>query len=852
MAKSLGVTDRLLNGNAKAAWKFIGEYQEKYGTIPSVGLIVENSGCVVKPPDSEEDRVELRYVVDQLYDRFQFKSLNYGLGKSSEALENGNQQEAVDEVLKLSDHLRSERRDQLQIHSLGDVAPDVLAMYERVKRGETGVPFPWQTMTDMTLGMWPGTLTFFVARPGVGKCVHEDTEIIDPVTGVPTSIRQVYDSRGFARVASWSKERGVHAVPISAKVDTGRKECLRVTFRTGRTITVTPEHPFLSPEGWLRADAIKVGMTMALPARMPTPEQPVSLSPLEVDLLAVLLSEGSYTGHHTGFTTSDASILEIARAAGEWAGAPVKHRSRYDYDFVRPAQSAEPNAVREILRRHGIAGTLAKHKVLPEAIWRLPLEQLSRFLSVFWMCDGYVDAAPGVTLASERLVRQIQSLLLRLGVQSSVGERTAKIGEASYPAWRLRVHAECFEAFAAGTSLWGDKKDRLDALLTMERNPNIGFPRVSDETIEALRRVSDSGTGRWQGGKHEMVAAALDRVQFQFRDMFGASNSIKKTAFVGFAEVYGIADQYAWWWNSDIFWNEVVTIDSVGEQKIYDLTIADTHCFVANDVIVHNTWTAVIMAMHVWQVAKLKVLIVSPELGRVELGERCVAKYGGFSYKDMVSAELGVFAEPKFYQVIEELKANGEGLYILDDEDRLQPDYIEQAVEAVQPDIVIIDSLYMLRVERGKVKSGAGSKGDRMERVVETINWMRGLSRKKRSFAPEGLPVVGIHQLSRDGKVRSDAAKSIKSGRGTGGLEDTVALSDALFWNAHNLFAMYQDQYMMQDHQLMYVPLKARRQTKVSSLVISWDLVTMDFKELGTKVGEQTAAYQDEELEVPY
>jgi len=434
MTRSLGVTERLLNGSAKVAWKFIGEYHEKYGSIPSVGLIVENSGCVVKPPDTEEDRVDLRYVVDQLYERFQFKSLNYGLGKSSEALENGNQQEAIDEVLKLSDHLRSERKDQLQIHSLGDVAPEVLAMYERVKRGETGVPFPWQTMTDMTLGMWPGTLTFFVARPGVGK-----------------------------------------------------------------------------------------------------------------------------------------------------------------------------------------------------------------------------------------------------------------------------------------------------------------------------------------------------------------------------------------------------------------------------------TWTAVIMAMHAWQVAKLRVLIVSPELGRVELGERCVAKYGGFSYKDMVSAELGVFAEPKFYQVIEELKANGDGLYILDDEDRLQPDYIEQAVEAVQPHLVIIDSLYMLRVERGKVKSGAGSKGDRMERVVETINWMRGLSRKKRSFAPEGLPVVGIHQLSRDGKVRSDAAKSIKSGRGTGGLEDTVALSDALFWNAHNLFAMYQDQYMMQDHQLMYVPLKARRQTKVSNLVISWDLTTMDFKELGTKIGEQSSAYEDEdEREVPY
>lgn len=422
-ARGLGVTDRILNGSAKTAWKFIGEYHDKYGAIPSIGIIVENSGCVVKPPE-EEDRVSLQFIVDKLFDRHEFRSLQHGLGKSHEALENGNQADAVDEVLKLADHLRSGKASQLQIHTLGDVAPQVLALYERVKRGEIGVPFPWQTMTDMTLGMWPGTLTFFVARPGVGK-----------------------------------------------------------------------------------------------------------------------------------------------------------------------------------------------------------------------------------------------------------------------------------------------------------------------------------------------------------------------------------------------------------------------------------TWSAVIMALHAWKEAHLKVLIVSPELGRVELGERLVSKYGEFAYKDVISATLGDMAEKKFREVIDTLRAGGDGLFILDDEDKLGPDYIEQAIDAVEPSLVVIDSLYMLRVEQGKVKSGAGSRGDRMERVVETINWMRRLSRRKRPFAPEGLPIVGIHQLSREGKVKSDAAQALKAGRGTGGLEDAVALSDVLFWNAHNLFAMYQDAYMRQDKQLMYVPLKARRQAKMSSLVIRWDMETMNFSELGTKVMEE--GYED-------
>lgn len=428
-----GITKKMLNGEpAQAAWDFIAEYYEKHGTVPSAGIVAEQTGAQVAAP-AEEDKVAEGFLIDMLYERAEFRALNYGMSKAEKALENGDQKEAVGEVIRLADHLRQKRADQLHIHSLGDVAPEVLDLYERVKRGETGIPFPWQTMTEMTLGMWPGTLTFFVARPGVGK-----------------------------------------------------------------------------------------------------------------------------------------------------------------------------------------------------------------------------------------------------------------------------------------------------------------------------------------------------------------------------------------------------------------------------------TWTAVILALHAWKEAKKRVLIVSPEMGRVELGERMVSKYGSFAYKDMVSATLGDFGERRLREVVKELQEAGDGLFILDNEEKLEPSYIEQAIESVQPEFVVFDSLYMLKVWKGKVKSGPGSRGDRHERVNDTIDWMRGLSRRSWSFAPDGLPCVGIHQLSREGKVKKEAARSLKAGRGTGGLEDAVALSDALFWNAHNLFAMYQDQYMRQDKQLLYAPLKARRQAKMCSLVIKWDMESMEFDEIGTRVVEQDEFSDDDAGQVPY
>jgi len=270
---------------------------------------------------------------------------------------------------------------------------------------------------------------------------------------------------------------------------------------------------------------------------------------------------------------------------------------------------------------------------------------------------------------------------------------------------------------------------------------------------------------------------------------------------------------------------------------------------------VGKTWTAVIMALHAWGEAKKKVLIVSPELGRVELGERLVAKYGKFSYGDMVTAQLGMMGEKALEETVSELERIGDTFYILDDEDHIGPESIEQAIETVEPDLILVDSIYMMRVEKGEIKKGAGSKGGRYDRILETVDWLRRTARRYKR------PVVGISQLSRDAKMKKEAADQIKKGRGTGGLEDAVAMTDTLFMDAHNLFALFQDRDMMLDKQLIYVPLKVRRQAMRAHVAIRWDMSKMDFSEIGTFVpdggggdsardgGGSSSTYQDDDYE---
>jgi len=40
---------------------------------------------------------------------------------------------------------------------------------------------------------------------------------------------------------------------------------------------------------------------------------------------------------------------------------------------------------------------------------------------------------------------------------------------------------------------------------------------------------------------------------------------------------------------SDVFWDEIVSIEPDGEEEVYDLTVEGLHNFVADDIIVHNS-----------------------------------------------------------------------------------------------------------------------------------------------------------------------------------------------------------------------------------------------------------------------
>ena len=67
-----------------------------------------------------------------------------------------------------------------------------------------------------------------------------------------------------------------------------------------------------------------------------------------------------------------------------------------------------------------------------------------------------------------------------------------------------------------------------------------------------------------------------------YKQNVSRSRAMRVATAVKSAELQALAE-------SDIYWDQIITIEPDGEEEVFDLTVPDLHNFVANDIIVHNS-----------------------------------------------------------------------------------------------------------------------------------------------------------------------------------------------------------------------------------------------------------------------
>ena len=154
----------------------------------------------------------------------------------------------------------------------------------------------------------------------------------------------------------------------------------------------------------------------------------------EIVLLAGLIADGGLT-RDAEFTYARARWWRTRCDSADGGDRRPLARARKSPDEPNFQASSERrptpggNPVTELCRRHGIWGKRSEDKFVPEAIFGLGDRDIARFLGILFACDGHIYATDrlrqiGYSTISERLARDVQHLLLRLGIVSCI--RTLK------------------------------------------------------------------------------------------------------------------------------------------------------------------------------------------------------------------------------------------------------------------------------------------------------------------------------------------------------------------------------------------------------------------------------------------
>jgi replicative DNA helicase len=426
-------------------------------------------------------------------------------------------------------------------------------------------------------------------------CLTAETRILRADTGAEVALGDLLAS-GERDVPVWSLDERLRLVPrtMTHVFPSGVKEVFRVRLKSGREVEATANHPFLTYDGWCPLGELTVGSRVAVPRQVREPLVTCEQPEPEIIMLAHLIGDGSFVRNQPirYASVDEGNLTAVTKAARYFGVTAVRdfHEAARCTSLRLPAPyhltHGRRNPIAEWLEGMGLFGLRSHEKFIPSKVFSLPRSQLALFLRHLWATDGSVTVSKsgfvriyyGTT--SERLARDLQSLLLRFNIRA----RLRPVGNTyGHPQWTLDVRgADEQRQFLVEIGVNGERKAAVKrALVRVQSMTAKG--RFDTVPLDVWKRVrcamEDRGVGR---------ALLEARVGTASRgDLNPLINPSRKRIRL-IAEVLNDAelDMLA---TNDVYWDTIKSIESKGEQSVYDATVLESHNFIANGVSLHNS-----------------------------------------------------------------------------------------------------------------------------------------------------------------------------------------------------------------------------------------------------------------------
>lgn len=438
--------------------------------------------------------------------------------------------------------------------------------------------------------------------------------------------------------------------------------------------------------------------------------------------------------------------VEVTCLAGETPAAARRNR---------------PNPLRTWLDELGVYGHGAHTKQVPEPVFRLPRAQLTLFLNRLFATDGWASvyasgqAQIGYATVNEKLARQVQHLLLRFGILAKLRQRWVRYHDARRSSWQLDItHADSLHRFVTEIGIHG-KEEALHRVAEVLQNRRLqtNTDLIPVEVWELLEEAK----GAWSW------AELARRAGVSASNIHAHRRALSRERLARFAMALQSEALLALA-SSDVYWDRIESITALGHDQVYDLTIPETHNFIANDICVHNTSLAMNIAEHAVIGSKTPVAIFSMEMSGEQLVMRMISSLGRIDQSKLRTGKLDNDDWPRITSAV---KLLSDAPLFVDDTPALTPTEIRARARRLKREhgdlgLIVVDYLQLMQIP--------GTRENRATEISEISRSLKALAREL------STPVIALSQLNRNLEQRPNKRPVMSDLRESGSIEQDADL----------------------------------------------------------------------------
>lgn len=371
--------------------------------------------------------------------------------------------------------------------------------------------------------------------------------------------------------------------------DNGEAECFEVTTKGGAVLHLTAEHRLRTALGYTSVRDLKIDDTVACAETAGTfLDQVPEGGETRIKLTAYMLGDGCCGMSGTwSFTKASSACLDEVISLD-----PENTHLQHKLGTVAKAIHFRVDApIRTWIEQDGGAGKYSYEKSIPEWVFKLSHKHTALFLSRLWATDGSITSNGhaiqcNYVSTSEIMLRQVQSLLRKLGIRSTKDSFVPKIDGTAYrTAYRIRIAG--YDALLRFYAELGPVPGRpvvYTQITTERRSTTITAPlavhallRAAYAPFAAIPKRNRTGGIFDRGLKWTTSRLSQDKL----REWIAAFKEMKLDTSA--LELFD---------NGGVWWDTIDSIKSIGVQRVYDMEVEEDHNYLIDTGIVsHNSTT---------------------------------------------------------------------------------------------------------------------------------------------------------------------------------------------------------------------------------------------------------------------